>query len=58
MTVTANSYTFTSSLAPEAEKKIWNEVRFLREQIELAKEKGRDGFDADRFMRKVGLKSW
>ena len=37
---------------------VLSDCDFLRQQINEAKRKGKDGFDPDRFMRKVGLKSW
>ena len=58
MIITAKGRTAVSARALAEEKRIWGDVRVLQDQIEMAKSKGKDGFDADRFMRKVGLKSW
>ena len=35
---------------------VLSDCDFLRQQINEAKRKGKDGFDPDRFMRKIGLK--
>jgi hypothetical protein len=51
MMATAYERSAVSERAISEEKKIWNEVKILKEQIVKAEIQGKDGFDADRFMR-------